>query len=104
MPSFRIHRLKDHLRPNFRSAPHVAGMASVKPRDYEPAGSVEGRSSYSVYFALRDSGTPLEVGDVLELENGTLRICKFVGFEEAQWLIPEAAQPESAPLEAATVE
>ncbi len=35
MPSFRIHRLKDHLRQNFRSAPHLSGTASVKPRDYE---------------------------------------------------------------------
>ncbi len=108
MPSFRIHRLKDHLRANFRSAPHVAGMASVKPRDYEPGVSIESRSAYSAYFALRDAGTPLEVGDILELENGTLRICKFVGFEEAQWIVPEskpdAGEPESAPMEAAAVE
>ena len=36
MPSYRIHRLKDHLRQAFRSAPHVAGAALLKPRDYEP--------------------------------------------------------------------
>jgi hypothetical protein len=29
------------------------------------------------------------VGDLLEAENGQLRICKYVGFEPAQWVIPE---------------
>lgn len=108
MPSYRIHRLKDHLRQGFRSAPHVTGMASVKPRDYEPGGSIEAPSPYAAYFALRDSGTPLEVGDLLELENGAIRICKFVGFEEAQWILPElrpdAPEPESTPVEAAALE
>jgi hypothetical protein len=108
MPSYRIHRLKDHLRPGFRSAPHVIGMASVKPREYEPGDSIEAPSPYAAFFRLRDSGTPLEVGDVLELENGSIRICKFVGFEEAQWVLPEAkldaTGSESAPMEAAALE
>jgi hypothetical protein len=108
MPSYRIHRLKDHLRPGFRSAPHVIGMASVKPREYEPGDSIEAPSPYAAFFRLRDSGTPLEVGDVLELENGSIRICKFVGFEEAQWVLPEAkldaTGSASAPMEAAALE
>jgi hypothetical protein len=108
MPSYRIHRLKDHLRQGFRSAPHVIGMASVKPRDYEPGDSIEAQSPYAAFFVLRDAGTPLEVGDLLELENGTIRICKFVGFEEAQWVLPEVKlEPtgaESAPVEAAALE
>ena len=33
MPSYRIHRLKDHMRHQFRYGPHVSGMAGVKPRD-----------------------------------------------------------------------
>jgi len=36
MPTYRIHRLKDHLRQQVRFAPHVGGTATVKPRDYQP--------------------------------------------------------------------
>ena len=102
MPGYRIHRLKNHLRHQFRYGPHVSGRAGVKPRDYEPGPSVEASTPYSAYFALRDSEAPLEVGDLLESEDGTLRIFKFVGFEEAIWVLPEpkpeeiAAAPESA--------
>jgi hypothetical protein len=96
MPSFRIHRLKDHLRQAFRSAPHVSGRAMVKPRDYEPGESIEAGSPYGAFFSMRDSARPLEVGDLVEAENGSLRICKFVGFEEAEWVIPEGKVPEGA--------
>ena len=87
--------MKDHLRPGFRSAPHVIGMASVKPRDYEPGDSIEATSPYAAFFVLRDAGALLQVGDLLELENGTIRICKFVGFEEAQWVLPDPKTTES---------
>jgi hypothetical protein len=33
------------------------------------------------------------VGDLLEAPDGVLRIFKFVGFEEAHWVVPEA-KPE----------
>jgi hypothetical protein len=91
MPSFRIHRLKDHLRQNFRFAPHLSGTASVKPRDYEAAENdlVEASSPYAAFFALREAVQPIQVGDLLEGEDGSLRIFKFVGIEEAQWLLPE---------------
>ena len=95
MPAYRIHRLKDHMRHQFRYGPHVSGMAGVKPRDYEPGSSIEAPTPYSAYFALRSSPTPLEVGDLLESEDGTLRIFKFVGFEEASWVLPEAKSEDS---------
>lgn len=94
MPGYRIHRLKDHLRHLFRYGSHVSGQASVKPRDYEPGPSIEAPTPYSAYFALRGSETPLEVGDLLESEDGALRIFKFIGFEEAQWVLPEAKPEE----------
>ena len=94
MPGYRVHRLKDHLRHQFRYGPHVSGMASVKPRDYEPGPSVEASTPYSAYFALRGSEAPLEVGDLLESEDGALRIFKFVGFEEALWVVPEVKPEE----------
>lgn len=95
MPSYRIHRLRDYLRAPFRSAPHVSGAADVKPRDYTPGDSVEAASPYAAFFALRDSDSRLEVGDLLESEDGSLRICKFVGFEEARWVVPEATAAAS---------
>jgi hypothetical protein len=103
MPSYRIHRLKDHQRQHFRSAPHVSGIAGVKPRDYEPGGAVDASSPYAAFFAMRDSGSPLLVGDLLETEDGALRIFKFVGFEEAQWVLPEV-RPEPAAMDATALE
>ncbi len=107
MPSYRIHRLKDHLRQGFRSAPHVSGAAQLRPRDYELADQVEAPSPYAAFLNMRNSGRPLEVGDVLEDENGALRICKFVGFEEAHFVIPEAKTaelPGVTPVEAGALE
>jgi hypothetical protein len=86
MPSYRIHRLKDHLHQSFRQAPHVSGSANVKPRDYQPGDSIEAASPYAAFFALKETAAPLAPGDLLE----SLRIYKFVGFEEAQWVLPEA--------------
>ena len=84
MPSYQIHRLKTRLRSPFRSVPHVSGMANVKPHDYEPGSAIEAPTPYAAFFALKDSAAPLEPGDLLE-SGGSLRICKYVGFEEAQW-------------------
>ena len=98
MPSFRIHRLKDHLRQNFRFAPHLSGTASVKPRDYEIVEGevVEASSPYAAFFALREGAEAIQIGDILESEDGSLRIFKFVGIEEAQWILPELQVSASA--------
>jgi hypothetical protein len=89
MPLYRIHRMKDSLQQQFRWAPHVSGHATVKPKEFEDGGTVEAASEYEAWRLLRESGRPLAVGDVLELESGELRICKYVGFEPAQWILPE---------------
>jgi hypothetical protein len=99
MPSYRIHRLKDHLRVQFRFGPHVSGAAHIKPRDYalsegEPGASIDAPTPYAAFFALKETDAPLAPGDVLEAENGALRIFKFVGFEEAQWTVPEVKTEE----------
>jgi hypothetical protein len=67
----------------------------VKPRDYEVEEEevVEASSPYAAFFALREAPRPIQVGDVLECEDGSLRILKFVGIEEAQWVAPV---PETA--------
>lgn len=81
--------MKDNPRQQFRWAPHVSGTANARPKDYEPAGDIEAENEYAAWAALRESETPLLVGDLLEFDSGQLRICKYVGFEEARWVIPE---------------
>ncbi|HWD98946.1 MAG TPA: hypothetical protein VG345_07910 [Bryobacteraceae bacterium] len=87
--------MKEAPRQQFRWAPHVSGAANAKQKDYEPSGEVEAESEYAAWASLRQSGRPLEIGDVLEIlsadatPTGVLRICKYVGFEEARWFVPE---------------
>lgn len=100
MPLFRIHALRDSLRQQFRTAPHVSGCAAVKPKDYELQGQIEALHEYDAWRLLRASEQPLVIGDLLETEDGQLRICKYVGFEPAQWVVPEPRpqpEPEAAP-------
>ena len=98
MPLYRIYRMKDSPRQQFRWAPHVSGCAAVKPRDFEQTGEVEALHEYDAWRTLRDSGDPLQVGDLLETEGGQLRICKYVGFEPASWVLPQP-KPEQPPME-----
>ncbi|MEP6715417.1 MAG: hypothetical protein ABJC09_07565 [Terriglobia bacterium] len=101
MPLFRIHRMKDAARQHFRWAPHVSGAASVKPKDYEPSDAVEAENEYAAWAQRRNSDGSVGVGDILETPTGELRICKYVGFEEARWLVPEplAAIVTPAPVD-----
>ena len=93
MPVYRIYRMKDSPRQQFRWAPHLSGCASLKPKDYAQKGQVEALNDYDAWRLLRESGEPLAVGDLLETEDGQLRICKYVGFEPAQWVLPEPKHP-----------
>ena len=91
MPSYRVYHMKDSLQQQFRWAPHVPGNATVKPKDYEQNGHIDAQNEYDAWRLLRESDRPLGVGDLLESEDGQLRICKYVGFEPAQWVQPEPA-------------
>ena len=82
--------MKDSARQQFRWAPHTSGVMILKPRDFEPQGEVQASHHYDAWTSLRGSEEALQVGDVLESESGELRICKYVGFEEAKWLVVEA--------------
>jgi hypothetical protein len=100
MPAYQIHLLKDSQRQQFRWAPHTSGVTIAKPRDYEKGRVVEAASPYAVWLALRGTEEELQVGDLLELESGELRILKYIGFEEARWYVPEpVSSPAPAPLE-----
>ena len=97
MAVYRIYRMKEQPSQQFRWAPHVSGATQVKRKDYEDGPAAEAANEYAAWQALRDAGTPLRVGDLLEAE-GDLRICKYVGFDAAQWIVPEVKTGlESAP-------
>lgn len=89
MPSFRIHRLKENQRQQFRWAPHTSGETGVKVKDYQESGIIEAPSAYAAWTSLKETGEPIQVGDLLERDDGTLYICKYVGFETARWAVPE---------------
>ena len=97
MPLYRIYRMKDSPRQQFRWAPHVTGCAALKPKDYEQRGEVEAVNEYDAWQALRTSADAIAVGDLLETPDGQLRICKYVGFEPAQWVLPATADAGGPP-------
>ena len=94
MPCFQIHRLREDRRQQLRLTPHTSGITAAKPKDYEKdTDTIEASSAYAAWASARGSEKPLMVGDVLEDESGALRICKYTGFEEAHWVVPEPAVP-----------
>jgi hypothetical protein len=94
---FRIHRMNQAARETFRSAVHASGQAIAKPKDYEPGGEIYASNAYAAWSELRASTRPLETGDILEDEHGQLRIAKYVGFEAAQWFVPEPKPDGTTP-------
>jgi hypothetical protein len=96
MPAYRIYRLKETVRTQFRWAPHTIGVSTVKPKDYEQVSTVEASGPYAVWMQLKDSEGALQIGDILESDNSELRIYKYVGFEEARWHLPEVPSQTAA--------
>jgi len=89
MPVYRIHRLKENQREQFRWAPHTSGEAKVKRKDYIEDGTIEAATPYAAWSELRGTEKALQVGDLLETEEGALFLCKYVGFENACWHVSE---------------
>jgi hypothetical protein len=101
MPLYRIHRIKETPRENFRWTSHTGGLATVKPKDYDCNREVEAATPYAAWKLLELEGDRLRPGDLLEAVSadgigGELRIVKYIGFEPAQWYIPEI-KTEAAP-------
>jgi hypothetical protein len=96
---YRIFRMKESARTAFRSAPHTGGLTPIKPKDYEQEPEhAEADSPYALWTQRRGMATALQVGDVLVDEADKLVICKYIGFEPAQWVLPEV-KPDQAPAE-----
>jgi hypothetical protein len=99
MARYRIYYLKESQRMHFRSAPPAPGPLKLKRKDYEEGGQVEAPTPYVAWKELREIGEPrpIEVGDALELDTGALLVCRWQGFEEASWYLPEAPVALPAP-------
>jgi len=89
MPVYRIFRMKDNERQRFRTLPHTSGVTMVKPKDFEEKGTVEAATPYTAWAQMKDTPEALQVGDMLVAPNDDMRLLKFVGFEEARWIIPD---------------
>lgn len=79
----------------FRWEPHTGGLVIVKLKDYEAGELIEAATPYAAWRLLESGGHRLRPGDLLEVltaaENAppTLLITKYIGFEPAQWFVPE---------------
>ena len=95
MARYRIHRMKDTPKENFRWAAHTSGLAVVKPKDYEAREELEAETPYAAWKALQSAQSNLSPGDLLETcredgSAGPLLILKYIGFEPADWHVPTA--------------
>lgn len=94
MVRYRIHRLKNTQRENFRWTAHTSGLAVVRSKDYDATGEVDAATPYAAWKTLQTEGRPLSPGDLLETVKGDgspgeLLIAKYIGFEPAAWYVPE---------------
>jgi hypothetical protein len=102
MPRFRIHRIKEAPKENFRWAAHTGGLAIVKPKDYDLGEEVDAATPYAAWKLLASEGRPLRPGDLLETvhcesPSRDLQIAKYIGFEPAQWYVPEPKAETTSP-------
>ncbi len=87
--------MKEAPREDFRWAVHASDSTVVKPKDYGTDGEIEALTVYAAWSSLRGTKRPLQTGDILEDSDGKLQIVKYVGFEPAQWWVPE---PKTTPV------
>jgi hypothetical protein len=101
MARYRIYRIREAVKEQFRWAPHTGGTAVVKPRDYDAGGELEAATPYALWSIMKAQGKNLSLGDVLETIHedataGVLHIFKYIGFEPAKWWIPEPKPEQRA--------
>ncbi len=94
MPRYRIYQIKETPRESFRWTSHTGGLTVVKPKDYDCSREVEAATPYAAWKSLAQGDNSLRPGDLLEVINfdetqGELQIFKYIGFEPAQWYIPQ---------------
>jgi hypothetical protein len=107
MAYYRIHRIRESMREQFRWAPHTGGTAVVKAKDYcEVESGAEAATPYALWSGMKSQGKDLFPGDLLETvrEDGTpvdLQVFKYIGFEPAKWWIAEPKPEQKVQLDGA---
>ena len=96
MPSYKVFRLKENLRPHFRQLPHLSGTAQLKVRDYVEGIEVTSGNRYAAWMEMKNTNDPLQVGDALVEDGASVYVVKFVGLEPAEWIVPEVKPVETA--------
>lgn len=90
--------MKEAPSEHFRWAPHTGGLAVLKTKDYDVADAIHAANPYEAWKIMAEEGRPLRPGDLLEVCDGerdpqpvpaAMWIAKYVGFERAQWFVPE---------------
>ena len=64
MPRYRIHRIRESMKEQFRWLAHTGGTATVKPKDYEVGGESEAATPYALWMSPKADGNALCHGDV----------------------------------------
>ena len=99
MPSYRVFRLKENFRAHFRQLPHLSGITPLKLRDYVEGIEVAATHRYAAWHQMKDTNDPLQVGDALVEDGANLYVVKFVGMEQAEWVVPESKLVEAEEAE-----
>ena len=88
-----------HIDKKARQQPEIRTHKRVIDIVQATAKTIEALNTYEAWENMRNSGTPLEVGDILESELGGIKICKYIGFDDARWILPEVkpAPDQAAP-------
>lgn len=73
----------------------------MRPKDYDCSREIEAATPYAAWKSLAQAEGSLRPGDLLEPINaegagGELQVFKYIGFEPAQWHVPET-RAETAP-------
>jgi hypothetical protein len=94
MACYRIHRIRETPREQFRWAAHIGGTAIVRVKDYEVDVEVNAATPYAAWSSLQGLDKALCPGDLLETviddgSPGDLQIVKYIGFEPAKWWTSE---------------
>ena len=61
MACYRIYRIRETLREQFRWQAHTGGTATVKPKDYEVDSEVEAATPYDLWNRMKLEGRKLSV-------------------------------------------
>ena len=95
MATFFIKRLRPTLQEKAKWAPLSNGAVTLKLSDYDDDGQIDAANPYDAWSQMRANSHDLRVGDVIGDEKGTVYLCRYSGFDEAQWAESAETMPSA---------